>query len=70
MTWWIEKHAAFYRGYLVDDQSVAPLMVALATMVALWSLLYLIGCFAPLAKPPAPTATAQWSTLAAGRMTP
>ena len=43
----IEGQAAFYRGYLIDDQSLAPLAVALATMVALWSLVYLVGCFAP-----------------------
>ena len=60
----MEKHAAFYRGYLTDDQSLAPLAVALATIVALWSLVYLIGAIAPMAKPPAPAA-AQWSSLAA-----
>ena len=48
----IERHAAFYRGYLTDDQSLAPLTVALATIVALWSLVYIVGCFAPLAKQP------------------
>ena len=37
----IEGQAAFYRGYLIDDRSLAPLTVALATMVALWSLVYL-----------------------------
>ena len=60
----IEQHAAFYRGYLIDDRRLAPLAVALATIVALWSLVYLIGCFAPLAKPSGEFA-AQWSYLAA-----
>jgi hypothetical protein len=61
----IESDAAFYRGYLTDDQSPAPLAVALATIVALWSLVYLIGSIAPPAKPPAAMAAAQWSSLAA-----
>jgi hypothetical protein len=61
----IERHAAFYRGYLINDQSLAPLAVALATIVALWSLVYLAGCFAPLAKQPPGEAVAQWSALAA-----
>jgi hypothetical protein len=66
----IERHAAFYRGYLTDDQSLAPLTVALATIVALWSLVYIVGCFAPLAKQPTGEAVAQWSDLAAGPTTP
>ena len=61
----IEIDAAFYRGYLIDDRSRTPLTVALATAIALWSLVYLVGCFAPLAKPPAAEAAAQRSTLAA-----
>jgi len=65
MTCGIEMNAAFYRGYLVDDRSLRPHVAALATIVALWCLVYLVGCFAPLAKPPAPTARAQWSALAA-----
>ena len=48
----IEIDAAFYRGYLVDDRSLAPHVAALAMIVALWSLVYLVGCFAPLAKQP------------------
>jgi hypothetical protein len=55
----IESHAAFYRGYLIDDKSLAPLTVALATIVALWSLVYLVGCVAPLAKQPTGEAVAQ-----------
>jgi hypothetical protein len=49
----IERQAAFYRAYLIDDRSLTPLIVALATIVALWSLVYLVGCHGPLAKPPA-----------------
>lgn len=63
----IEMNAAYYRGYLTDDRTLTPHVAALATIVALWSLLYLVGCFAPLAKQPAPMATAQWAALAARR---
>ncbi len=66
----IEGQAAFYRGYLIDDQSLAPLAVALATMVALWSLVYLVGCFAPAAKPPVNERAGQSSALAAWRIAP
>ncbi len=61
----IESDAAFYRGHLTAGQSPAPLAVALATIVALWSLVYLIGSIAPMAKPPAAMAAAQWSLVAA-----
>ena len=70
MMWGTERQAAFYRGYLIDDQSLTPLTVALATIVALWSLVYLVGCFGPMAKPPAAQAAAQWSYLAARHMAP
>ena len=66
----IERQAAFYRAYLIDDRSLTPLIVALATIVALWSLVYLIGCFAPLAKQPTGETVAQWSDLAARPTTP
>jgi hypothetical protein len=49
----IESHAAFYCGHLIDDRSLTPLAVAWATIVALWFLVYLVGCVGPLAKPPA-----------------
>jgi hypothetical protein len=39
----IEKQAAFYRGYLIDDRSLAPLTTALAAIVSLWLLVYLIS---------------------------
>jgi len=38
-----EKQAAFYRGYLIDDRSLAPLTTALATIVGLWALVYLVS---------------------------
>jgi hypothetical protein len=44
----IEQHAAFYRGYLIDDRSLAPLTVGWVAIVALWFLVYLIGCIGPL----------------------
>ena len=39
----IEKQAAFYRAYLIDDRSLAPLATALAVIVGLWLLVYLVG---------------------------
>ncbi len=39
----IEKHAAFYRGYQPDDRSLLPVAIILATLVALWLLVYLIS---------------------------
>jgi hypothetical protein len=39
----IEKQAAFYRGYLIDDRSLAPLATAWAAIVGLWLLVYLVG---------------------------
>jgi hypothetical protein len=43
----IEKHATYYRGYLPHDRSVIPLAIALATVVALWLLIYLISIVGP-----------------------
>jgi hypothetical protein len=59
----IEMNAAFYRAYLIDDRSLPPLTVALATIVALWSLVYLFGSNGPLAKPLTVETAAQWSCL-------
>ncbi len=39
----IEKQAAFYRAYLIDDRSLAPLATAWATIVGLWLLVYLVS---------------------------
>ncbi|MGA8584808.1 MAG: hypothetical protein WB715_13400 [Roseiarcus sp.] len=39
----IEKQAAFYRGYLIADSSLAPLTTALATIVGLWLLVYVVS---------------------------
>ena len=42
----IEKHAAFYRGYLPDDRSLVPLTVLLSATLALWLLVYLVAAVA------------------------
>jgi len=42
-----EKHAAFYRAYLTEDRSLIPLTVALATIVGLWLLVYLVAVVGP-----------------------
>ncbi len=47
----IEKHAAYYRGYLTDDRSLIPLTIVLATIVALWLLVYLVSAVGPHPKP-------------------
>jgi hypothetical protein len=43
---WIGRQAAFYRGYLPDDRSLAPLTVLLSTTLALWLLVYLVAAVA------------------------
>jgi hypothetical protein len=47
----IEKHAAFYRGYQPDDRSLIPVAIVLATLVALWLLVYLVSAVGPHAGP-------------------
>jgi hypothetical protein len=49
----IERQAAFYRGYLIDDRSLGPLTVALAAIVALWFVVYLADCIGAMARPTA-----------------
>lgn len=66
----IEMGAAFYRGYLIDDRSLTPHVAALATIVALWSLVYLVGSIAPLARQPTAEVATQQSSLAARPMNP
>jgi hypothetical protein len=39
----IEKQVVFYRAYLIDDRSLAPLTTALATIVGLWLIVYLVS---------------------------
>jgi hypothetical protein len=39
----IEDQAAFYRGYLLGNCSPAPLATALATIVGLWLLVYVVS---------------------------
>jgi hypothetical protein len=60
----IEKQAAFYRGYLVDDRGLAALTTALATIVGLWLLVYVVGAIAPLAGPHMGERAGQASSLA------
>jgi hypothetical protein len=59
----IEKHAAFYRGYLIDDRSLVPLTIAWATIVAIWLLVYLVSAIGPQSKPPMAQPVAQASSL-------
>ena len=42
----IAKQAAFYRGYLTDERSLVPLTIVLATVVALWLVVYLVAAVA------------------------
>jgi hypothetical protein len=39
----IEDQAEFYRGFLLADCSPAPLATALATIVGLWLLVYVLS---------------------------
>jgi hypothetical protein len=64
----IDIDAAFYRAYLIDDRNLTPHVAAFATLVALWSFVYVVGCVAPAAQPKAEVA--QWSSLVAQRSTP
>jgi hypothetical protein len=43
---WIGKQAAFYRGYLTDEHSLAPLTIVLATVVVVWLAVYLVAAVA------------------------
>jgi hypothetical protein len=65
----IDIDAGFYRGYLVDDRDLRPHAALLATLVALWSLVYLAGCLAPAAQPKVEIA-AQWSAPAPRPLAP
>jgi hypothetical protein len=66
----IEKQAAFYRAYLIDDRSVAPLTVAWATIVALWLVVYLVSAIGPHAKPRTAEPALQASALASRSESP
>ena len=55
----IEKQAAFYRGYLTDECSLIPLSIVLASVVALWLLVYLVATVAV-----APQDTGAWRAAA------
>jgi hypothetical protein len=43
----IDKQAAFYRAFVPADRSLIPVTIALATMVALWFFVYLVGSVGP-----------------------
>ena len=43
----IEKHAAYYRGFLADDRSAAPVAAVLVTGIAVWLLFYLVSLVGP-----------------------
>jgi len=45
-----EKHAAFYRAYLTEERSLVPLTIALATIVGLWLLVYLVAAVGPASQ--------------------
>jgi hypothetical protein len=54
----IARLAASYRGYLTHDRSAIPLTITLATVVAVWLLVYLLAWATDLqtaqrANPPA-----------------
>ncbi len=46
----IEKHVEYYRAHLPHDRSAIPLTIALATIVALWLLIYLVCAVGPQPK--------------------
>jgi hypothetical protein len=60
----IEKQAVFYRGYLIDDRSLIPLTRALAAIVGLWLLVYMVGPVDPQTKPQTAERAAHASALA------
>ena len=47
----IEKHAEFYRAYQPDDRSLFSVAIVLATLVALWLLVYLVSELGPQVGP-------------------
>jgi hypothetical protein len=47
----IEKHAAFYRGYQPGDRGPLPVAIVLATLIAVWLLVYLVSAVGPQPKP-------------------
>jgi hypothetical protein len=66
----IEERAAFYRGYLIDDRSLVPLAIILATTVVLWLLVYLVSAIGPQGKLPTAQPAAQASTPVSGPVSP
>ena len=73
----IEKQAAFYRGYLTDERSLAPLMIVLAAVVAVWLLVYLVAAVAEVRQDagawraaPSPSATVRLRACRSGTTPP
>jgi hypothetical protein len=66
----IEKQAAFYRAYLIDDRSVRPLTVAWAAIVALWLVVYLASAISAPTKPQTAEPAVQTSILASRALRP
>jgi hypothetical protein len=58
----IEKHAEFYRGYQPDRRSLFPVAVLLATLIALWLLVYLLSALGPYSETAAVQAKPQANT--------
>jgi hypothetical protein len=48
----VERHAEFYRGYLIDDRSLIPLKRGLASIVVLWLIICLVAAVCPPRQPP------------------
>ena len=43
----IERHAAFYRGYLADDRNLTAVVAVLLMGIAFWLFFYLISAVGP-----------------------
>jgi hypothetical protein len=63
----IEKQAAFYRGYLADDRSLASVAVILMTAIAMWLLIYLVSLVGPAQSDPQAARPAPAATVAVSR---
>jgi len=63
----IEKHVEYYRAHLPHDRSVIPLTIALATVAALWLLIYLVSAVGPQPRPETTQSAAHVSTVVVSR---
>jgi hypothetical protein len=73
----IEKQAAFYRGHLTDERSLVPLTIVLASVVAVWLLVYLVANVTEAPQDtgawraaPSPSATVRLRTCRSGATPP